>query len=324
MEHGLQQGGGIAVSAPASATEKRAGARRRYVRHAVRLRAFLPLWLFAAVLVQLVEPSLPPARSGAPASAASFPEFVEIPGGPFSMGAGTASDAMAFDNERWSAGAEQGTLEEPTFFLGRTEVTVAQFEAFARLAGWTGDARALSGPADHPVTFVSWPDALAYARWLGSELKLSSRGNGPIADLLRQGWRVTLPTEAQWEKGARGPDGRRFPWGAEPRRDRANFESAGTRPVGAQPCPECAYGLLDMSGNVWEWTRSPYLPYPFDTASSRVDLQADALWVMRGGHFGDAAPLVRGSARGAAEPGARRAFIGFRVAIVPPGKPVNR
>ncbi len=318
MERGLRQGGGIAVSVPALDRKSRAGVRRPRVYQAVRLRVFLPLWLFAAVLVQLVEPLQPSAGGAARTPTVGFPEFVEVPGGPFTMGAGTANDPMAFDNERWSASAGESTRDEPTFFLGRTEITVAQFEAFARLTGWTGDARATSGPADHPVTFVSWPDALAYARWLGSELKLSSRGNAQAADLLRQGWHVTLPTEAQWEKGARGPDGRRFPWGAEPRRDRANFESAGTRPVGAQPCPECAYGLLDMSGNVWEWTRSPYVPYPFDTASSRVDLQADALWVIRGGHFGDTAPLARGSARGAAEPGARRAFIGFRVALVPP------
>ncbi len=73
-----------------------------------------------------------------------------------------------------------------------------------------------------------------------------------------------------------------------------------------------------MAGNVWEWTRSPYQPYPYDESDDRAGLDADALWVMRGGAFNDPARLVRSAARGAAEPGARRAFIGFRVAIVPP------
>lgn len=283
------------------------------------LTAFLPLWFFAAVLLQLLgeTPARGNLQTGA-VEASPFPEFVEIPGGPFTMGAGPASDPMAFDNERWSPSAETGTLDLPTFFLARTEITVAQFAAFARDTGWKGDVRATSGDPAHPVTFVSWPDAVAYARWLGRQLAGSPRAAGPLAGHLRDGWQVTLPTEAQWEKAARGPDGRRFPWGAEPRRDRANFESTGTMAAGQLPCPECAYGLRDMSGNVWEWTRSPYLPYPFDPSPARVDLQADALWVMRGGHFGDAARLVRGSARGAAEPGARRAFIGFRVAVVPP------
>jgi formylglycine-generating enzyme required for sulfatase activity len=257
-------------------------------------------------------------RQGEAAAAASVPEFVEVPGGPFTMGAGPARDQMAFDNERWSSAAETGTVDEPTFYLGRTEVTVAQFAAFVRDTGWRVDAQSTSGDPTHPVTFVSWPDAVAYARWLDADLRRRPQAAGPAADGLRTGWRVTLPTEAQWEKAARGPDGRRFPWGHDPRRDRAHYEATGPRPAGQVPCPECVYGLLDMSGNVWEWTRSPYLPYPFDPSPARIDLQADALWVMRGGHFGDGARLLRGSARGAAEPGARRAFIGFRVAIVPP------
>jgi formylglycine-generating enzyme required for sulfatase activity len=71
---------------------------------------------------------------------------------------------------------------------------------------------------------------------------------------------------------------------------------------------------------VWEWTASPNQPYPYDPNDDRANLDADALWVIRGGHFGDEARLVRTTARGAAEPGARRAFIGFRVALVPPAR----
>jgi formylglycine-generating enzyme required for sulfatase activity len=70
-----------------------------------------------------------------------------------------------------------------------------------------------------------------------------------------------------------------------------------------------------MSGNVWEWTRSPYQPYPYDDSDDRAHLEADALWVMRGGHFGDADRNIRAAARGGADPGVRRGFIGFRVAL---------
>jgi formylglycine-generating enzyme required for sulfatase activity len=195
---------------------------------------------------------------------------------------------------------------------------VAQLAAFVAATSWKVDQRALAGPANHPVTFVSWPDALAYARWMASAIKASDSAPAHLRRLLQSGWRATLPNEAQWEKAARGGDRRRYPWGNEPRRDRANFAGRGTTAVGQWPCPECAHGLADMSGNVWEWTTSPYRPYPFDPAA-RADLTEDALWVMRGGHYGDDARMVRAMTRGAADPGARRPFIGFRVAIVPPG-----
>jgi formylglycine-generating enzyme required for sulfatase activity len=165
------------------------------------------------------------------------------------------------------------------------------------------------------VTFVSWPDALAYCRWLEATLEAWPQTPPRLGQLLRDGWRVSLPSEAQWEKAARGTDRRIFPWGDQPRRDRANYQSTGATPVGSFGCPECPFGLSDMSGNVWEWTRSPYQPYPYDETDDDRNLEADALWVMRGGHFGDPARHVRAAARGAADPGARRAFIGFRVAV---------
>ncbi|MGE0814822.1 MAG: formylglycine-generating enzyme family protein [Vicinamibacterales bacterium] len=252
------------------------------------------------------------------ADQSSGPSFVEVPAGPFTMGAGPAKTPEAFDNERWSAAAEEGTLDLPAFYIARHETTIGEYAAFVAATGWTTDPRALAGPVDAPVAFVSWPDALAYCRWLTRGLAGRPPGDPVLAGRLRAGWIATLPTEAQWEKAARGPDGRRYPWGVEPRRDRAQFDAPGVSPVGAHPCPECAYGLDDMAGNVWEWTRSPSQPYPYDEADDRQHLDTDALWTIRGGGFADRARLVRGSARGAAEPGARRAFIGFRVAIVPP------
>jgi formylglycine-generating enzyme required for sulfatase activity len=162
---------------------------------------------------------------------------------------------------------------------------------------------------------VTWPDALAYCRWLESTLKQSPHTPPRLQELLRDGWHVGLPSEAQWEKAARGTDGRVYPWGDQPRRDRANFGRSTTLPVGSFPCAECAHGVSDMSGNVWEWTRSPYQPYPFDPADDRKNLEADALWVMRGGSFADAERNVRAAIRGGADPGARRPFIGFRIVL---------
>ena len=246
--------------------------------------------------------------------------FVEIPAGPFVMGADRARDPDAFDNERWSAASGQGSLDLPAFFIGAHEVTVAEFGEFARATKWKVDQRALAGEANHPVTFVSWPDALAYCRWLERSLSSAPSTAVSIKTRIGEGWRVTLPTEAQWEKAARGSDGRRYPWGDEPRRTHANFGSQGTTPVGSFRCPECAYPVADMSGNVWEWTRSPYQPYPYDEADDLRNLESDALWVIRGGHFADPPRMVRTTARSGADPGARRAFIGFRVALVPPSK----
>jgi formylglycine-generating enzyme required for sulfatase activity len=260
-------------------------------------------WLVATVIAT---------ATGVPSE---LPEFVEIPAGPFVMGADPARDPRAFDNERWSATEGEGTVNVPTFYIARHEVTVAQFAAFARASGWSVDQRALAGPPTHPVTFVSWPDALAYCRWLESTLKSAASASTPVQKLLREGWRVTLPSEAEWEKAARGTDRRAYPWGNEPRSGRANYSGTGTTPVGQYACPECPYGLSDMSGNVWEWTSSPYQPYPYDPADDRANLDADALWVMRGGHFGDGPRLVRTTTRGAADPGARRPFIGFRVVV---------
>lgn len=241
--------------------------------------------------------------------------FVEIPAGPFTMGSDVARDRLAYDNERWGAGRAQGQVVLEAYFIGRYEVTVAQFRAFVEATGFGADPAALQAPPDHPVTSISWPDALAYAGWLKATLAGWPQTPAPLARALRDGWRVGLPSEAEWEKAARGTDGRIYPWGDVPRLDRANYRRAATTPVGSFPCPECAFGLLDMSGNVWELTRSPFQPYPYDEADDLDDLDADALWVRRGGHFGDPEEYVRTAVRGGVAPGARRPFIGFRLVI---------
>lgn len=242
--------------------------------------------------------------------------FVEIPAGPFPMGSNPLIDPMAFENERWSETRRQGTVDLAQYYIARYETTVAQFSAFIAETGYRFVEIPDTASADHPISGVSWTDALAYARWLEKQLQSSQLVPVEIRSLLSSGWRLTLPDEAQWEKAARGTEPRIFPWGNTARRDRANFSAYGAVPVGSIPCPECPYGLSDMSGNVWEWTRSPYQPYPFTTDYDVANLQEDALWVMRGGSFNDAENNVRTAVRGAADPGARRPFIGFRLAIV--------
>jgi formylglycine-generating enzyme required for sulfatase activity len=244
--------------------------------------------------------------------------FVSIPGGPFAMGSDKALDPLAFDNERWSPAEAQGTVLVPEFFFGRYEVTTAQYLAFVSATGHPHDSSVPQSTGESgamPIAFVSWPDALAYTRWLTKALETSAQTPQRIKDLLSHGWEVTLPTEVEWEKAARGGDSRRYPWGNDPRPDRANVGTSSVRAVGSVACPECSYGLLDMSGNVWEWTRSPYQPYPYDLANDSQTANQDALWVIRGGSFADTAQNVRTTVRGAADPGVRRATIGFRVAI---------
>lgn len=283
------------------------------------------VWLFLnraearppVVVEESAEAPLPLARLGLPDD--SLLGFIEIPAGEFVMGSDPAMDPGAFENEFWGEDGGQGIVTLPTYFLGRTEVTEGQYSAFIEDTGrQRADSTGFTFPDDFPATQVSWPEALAYGRWLTRQLLASPQTPQAIRSRLDQGWRITLPTEAEWEKGARGPSGRIFPWGDQPRRGLANFGSAGPQAVGRLPCDDCAYGLLDMAGNVWEWTRSPYVPYPYDPDRPTIDLQSDALWVMKGGGYSDGLQLLRGAARGAADPGARRPFIGFRLALTPP------
>jgi formylglycine-generating enzyme required for sulfatase activity len=245
--------------------------------------------------------------------------FVSVPAGPFLMGSDKATDPLAFDNERWSADRPQGMVDLPAFYIGRYEVTVRQFKAFVDATQYRTDAQTLQAPLDYPVANISWPDALAYCRWLERVMKESPATPSALRRLLDEGWRIDLPSEAQWEKAARGADGRIFPWGNVPRRERANYGGTSPAAVGSFGCPECPFGLSDLSGNVWEWTRSPYQAYPFDPADDGQGLEADALWVMRGGSFSDPERNVRAAVRGGADPGVRRPFIGFRVVLRPPG-----
>ena len=245
--------------------------------------------------------------------------FVEIPAGAFIMGSDPRVDPQAFENERWAPDQTQGTVELPTFYISRFEVTVGQFLAFVDATGHSATRDTFEKPLDHPVASISWPDALAYCRWLEKTLKDWPDTPVLLRRLLQEGWHVTLPTEAQWEKAARSTDGRIYPWGNQPEPGRAIYgDQSGPGPAGSMECDQCANGLHDMSGNVWELTQSPYRPYPYIDRPSHGDLNVDALFVMRGGSFLDRENNIRTATRGGADPGAKRPFIGFRTVISPP------
>jgi formylglycine-generating enzyme required for sulfatase activity len=192
-------------------------------------------------------------------------------------------------------------------------VTVAQYRDFVEKSGRDVDERSLKDPDDHPVRYVTWRDALAYCRWLSE----------------RTGLPVTLPSEAEWEKAARGTDGRIYPWGDEdPTADLCNFADnvGNTSPVGNySPMGDSPYGCADAAGNVWEWTRSlwgkdlfePDFGYPYNSEDGREDLEAgdDIHRVLRGGAFSRNTRAVRCASRFGGPPRYRYSYGGFRVVV---------
>ncbi|MFU8803219.1 MAG: SUMF1/EgtB/PvdO family nonheme iron enzyme [Bradymonadaceae bacterium] len=187
------------------------------------------------------------------------------------------------------------------YYLDRTPVTAAQFKAFLNATaksappGWEEYNDPVASPF-HPVVYVTWEEARAYARWAGK----------------------TLPTEAQWEKAARGTDGRTFPWGDDsPTGDHAwfNNQSAPTR-VGSFPAGQSPYGALDMAGNVFEWVEDW-----FDRDYYKVSPDQDPPGplkgkkkVLRGGSFVHTDFALRCATRGRYTPNERRANHSFRCA----------
>ncbi|HEX9940908.1 MAG TPA: SUMF1/EgtB/PvdO family nonheme iron enzyme, partial [Thermoanaerobaculia bacterium] len=222
--------------------------------------------------------------------------FVEVSAGPFRMGSGK-DDPKAFEDEH-----PQHEVVLPTFYMARYPVTVQQLSAFvADTSHELGNRRALEGLSNHPAVLVTWFEALAYCRWLGEKLKgeaAERMARGGKAAEPRELWEglasgrlvVTLPSEVEWEKAARGVDGRRYPWGDDFDPDRANtletrvgcVSALGCFPGGASP-----WGCDEMSGNVWEWTRSVVKAYPYVSTDGREDLGApsQSLRAVRGGSY---------------------------------------
>jgi eukaryotic-like serine/threonine-protein kinase len=219
-------------------------------------------------------------------------EMVPIPGGEFLMGS-DAPDSHA--DERPPA-----RIMVNDFLIDHVEVTNRRY----RMCVEADVCSPPLGPAydavvrlDHPVALVSWRQATEYCRWAGKR----------------------LPTEAEWEKAARGVDGRRYPWGDRFEAGRLNAgHSAGLVAVGNFPEGASPYGVLDMAGNVWEWTSSLYRPYPYDAADGREDPDARGARVNRGGSWYYGAAYVRTVYRATADHQYRRiADLGFRCARSP-------
>jgi formylglycine-generating enzyme required for sulfatase activity len=160
-------------------------------------------------------------------------EWVTVPEGEFLMGSGNSSVEKPIHRVYLSA-----------YQITRHLVTNVQYELFVKATSYDApnhwkDGKIPAGKENHPVVNVSWTDIQSFCAWAG----------------------VRLPTEAEWEKAARGTDGRKYPWGNEPpTMELCNFgKNVGdTTPVGSYPAGASPYGVLDMAGNVWEWVNDWY------------------------------------------------------------------
>jgi len=292
--------------------------------------------LAASFLLLLTLRALPPPSQVV--TQPSHPGMVLVPQGRFLMGDSAAAAAQARaeyggHDEYYSASLPQRTVELPAFWVDRTEVTNRRYREFTTATGhpvpqdehvWAApygwvEAAPPPGLEDHPVTLVTFEDAWAYCRWRG----------------------LRLPREAQWEKAARGADGRTYPWGEGYRRSLvagAGWRSAqpldrievwtewwrvvyrgrmrgyevGTFPVGRFPAGASPYGVLDMAGNVFEWVDAEFEAYP-GAAQPHPDF-GKGYRVVRGGDWYLDRIYHRAAARLRAPADHRVPTIGFRCA----------
>jgi hypothetical protein len=171
--------------------------------------------------------------------------YVRIPAGIFLIGS-KEDNELAYGQEH-----PQHTLELPEFYMAHFPVTNADYSRFPE-----ANLKIPKGKEKHPVAAVSWHDAMKYIQWLNETAK----------DGLPDGFVFILPTEAQWEKAARGEYGNEWPWGNEFDKSKCNTIEGGkidTTPVDAYPSGASPYGVMDMVGNVWEWTHTMFKGYPY-------------------------------------------------------------
>ncbi|MER0214600.1 MAG: hypothetical protein DU481_00060 [Nitrosomonas sp.] len=195
----------------------------------------------------------------------------------------------------------------PAFYIARYPVTNAQFQAFIDAGGYANDAwwQGLTRRFDAPLTpewhepnvpreTVSWFEAIAFCRWLSVQL----------------GFAVTLPTEQQWERAARGAEGSQYPWGNEFQRDLVNcyFSIGRTSAPGIYPHGAAPEGVMDLTGNVWEWCLNEY------SAPEKCQLSGNVARVVRGGSWLIVSDFVHVSVRNYPRRSSRRDNdVGFRV-----------
>ncbi len=256
-------------------------------------------WSWLSLCLSLAVAALAAGDDGAP--------MVAVPAGTLHMG----SSGKAVDEN--AAEAPIHDVAVAAFQIDRCEVTCALYARFLNEAkavrgadgrAWLGRAddlpleqvngqwRPRAGLERHPMTWVTWHGAVAYARWAGKR----------------------LPTEAEWELAARGTEGRRFPWGEQLDRSRFRLGCDLMEPVGSHPNGASPYGCLDMAGNAWEWTSSLFKPYPYQAGDGREDPSAAGRRVARGGSW-DGEPWIAHSAyRFRPEPEFCHRYLGFRCA----------
>jgi formylglycine-generating enzyme required for sulfatase activity len=249
-------------------------------------------------------------------------DFVYVPEGEFKMG---SPDGVGYDDEH-----PQHTIYLDEYWIGRTEVTNAQYGRFVNAEGYSeqdfwsvdgwawrqeNDATAprcwedsnLNQP-DQPVVCVTWYEAEAYTKWLSEQNDIT----------------VTLPSEAQWEKAARGIAGYIYPWGnAEPNDNLLNYNDPEGKPVavGSYPAGASPYDALDMAGNVWEWTADWFNEnyYSESPLANPPGAEQGDFRILRGGAYWSAATDVRGAYRYWDFPDLWYWYVGFRVAALSPG-----
>ena len=223
-------------------------------------------------------------------------EFVFVPAGEFMMGSDPQKDKQAQPAEQ-----PQHKVSLGEYLIGKYPVTNLQYQAFVQAARrtppshWSGNEIPI-GKENHPVVNVSWQAASDFCEWAA---KVS-------------GARVYLPTEAEWEKAARGTDGRIFPWGDEaPDVQRCNFNQnvKDTTPVGKySPRGDSPYGCADMAGNVWDWVADWYVPDYYGKSPTRQ------YRVLRGGSWYHYNLYLRSAYRSYDDPSLTYNVIGFRCA----------
>ncbi|HEX2996137.1 MAG TPA: SUMF1/EgtB/PvdO family nonheme iron enzyme [Anaerolineales bacterium] len=249
------------------------------------------------------------------------PLMVRIPAGKFLMGSTKEQTVQAIRggvDKNWvRAETPQHTVELSEYFIGKYPVTNLEYQAFvhdtkcASPRGWTDD-RFPAGSGEHPVVNVSWSDASAYCKWLSE----------------RTGKAYCLPTEAEWEKAARGEDGRLFPWGDQFDGSRANTLEATLETfseVGQfSPQGDSPYGCADMAGNVWEWCNDWFDENQYKrnrvgtVVKDPLGIQVGESRVLRGGSYYFNLWHARCATRSWNYPNhVLRFMVGFRVCISP-------
>ena len=230
---------------------------------------------------------------------------VVVPAGTFQMGS-AETETAALANER-----PLHTVYLEAYWIDQTEVTNAIYAACVAAGACPAPgALASSTRADyyenplyarHPVVNVPWAAAQAYCAWAGRR----------------------LPTEAEWEKAARGAEGARYPWGeALPDASRAGLapEVADTQPVGQYPAGASPYGALDLAGNVREWVSDWYSESYYGSSPTQRNPQGPVSGqqrILRGGAWDGPAEALRAAARSAVDPATVSATVGFRCALSP-------